>query len=320
MEEDKIKEILDEQNQQMQQQQQQQMQQQQKRTFWNNKRTVKGKALSAWLIVIIAIFMLFVFGLGIYLGKELFAEKNTKSSKNSSNSNTVVNNSNNGTNGTPTSVDTNEPFPEEAKEKLNDFIEVAIFEKGGIDGTGEEFINGVSELTDKLKLRMVHQSVIGINKKVNRTLPEKYQSNPDLLGSVKASDLNSAYEKLFGAAPTMNILEKLLHKNGGVGCPFVSVIDEELGEGFLSHSCGGTCLGQYLTKIKEYSSDSDYYYVYQYVGIKFPNGCNENGEFFKPKANEIVNVTSFEGNEDKFETLKWTFDKNYNFISTENLG
>ena len=118
MEEDKIKEILDEQNQQMQQQQQQQMQQQQKRTFWNNKRTVKGKALSAWLIVIIAIFMLFVFGLGIYLGKELFAEKNTKSSKNSSNSNTVVDN-------TDTEVIDNS--------KINQFISAALYSNSAGD-------------------------------------------------------------------------------------------------------------------------------------------------------------------------------------------
>lgn len=72
MEEEKIKEILDE------KQESQQQVHQQKRTFWNNKKTVKGKALSAWLIVMIVIFMLFTFGLGIYFGKEVFSEKKNK--------------------------------------------------------------------------------------------------------------------------------------------------------------------------------------------------------------------------------------------------
>lgn len=88
MDEEKIKEILDEGP-------QQQAKQTQKKSFWNYKRTVKGKALSAWLIVMITIFMLFIFGLGIYLGKEVFAKKedNGKSNK-ENNTNTVVDNTN----------------------------------------------------------------------------------------------------------------------------------------------------------------------------------------------------------------------------------
>lgn len=82
MEEDKIKEILDD---------KQEQKQQQKRTFWNNKRTVKGKALSAWLITMIAIFMLFVFGLGIFLGKEMFAKKESGNTEKQNNTETNTN-------------------------------------------------------------------------------------------------------------------------------------------------------------------------------------------------------------------------------------
>ena len=58
-------------------------QEQKKKSFLNNKKQVKGKALSAWVIVMILIFMMFIFGLGIFLGKELFA-KNEKKSNNKS--------------------------------------------------------------------------------------------------------------------------------------------------------------------------------------------------------------------------------------------
>ena len=47
-----------------------------KKSFLNNKKKIRGKALSAYVIVIIAIFMLFTFGIGYYLGKVLNEPKN----------------------------------------------------------------------------------------------------------------------------------------------------------------------------------------------------------------------------------------------------
>lgn len=86
MEDDKIKEILDEQA----QQQAQQQKHQQKRTFWNNKKTVKGKALSVWLVVMVVIFMLFTFGIGVFLGKQLYETKKNNSGSSKDNTNTEV--------------------------------------------------------------------------------------------------------------------------------------------------------------------------------------------------------------------------------------
>ena len=71
--------------------QEMQQKKQQKKSFWNNKKTVKGKALSAWLVTIIVIFMLITFGLGMFLGKELFSEK--KESENKNDDKEVVDNS-----------------------------------------------------------------------------------------------------------------------------------------------------------------------------------------------------------------------------------
>ena len=64
-----------------------------KKSFWNNKKQVKGKALSAWVIAMILIFMLFTFGIGIFLGKELFVnneEKDTEEPTNAEVTNTEV--------------------------------------------------------------------------------------------------------------------------------------------------------------------------------------------------------------------------------------
>lgn len=64
---------------------------QQKKSFWNNKRTIKGKALSAWVIVMILVFMLFTFGLGLFLGKKVFVENNNKEKEPVNNENTETN-------------------------------------------------------------------------------------------------------------------------------------------------------------------------------------------------------------------------------------
>lgn len=48
---------------------------QKSKNFWNNTKTIKGKALSIWLIVIILSFMLIIFGLGMYLGKKIAEPK-----------------------------------------------------------------------------------------------------------------------------------------------------------------------------------------------------------------------------------------------------
>ena len=78
-----------------------------KKSFWNNKRTVKGKALSAWVIVMILIFMLFTFGIGIFLGKEVFWSNNNNKNSNKNNDQENVVNNGNKENDVPTTKDEN---------------------------------------------------------------------------------------------------------------------------------------------------------------------------------------------------------------------
>ncbi len=294
MNEEEIKEILDEK-----QQQPQQQVHQQKRTFWNNKRTVRGKALSAWLIVIIAIFMLFTFGIGIYLGKELFADKEKKND-----SNPVVDNND----------------VEEKVNTMDSFIEAALYSDSAGDSIANEFVQGIKDLTENYKLVVTYNSLVKIkneNKKVTE-IPEKYKDEEDYwkeaVSELPIESFKNEYKLLFKTE-----LNTKLNDNSTLGCPAVYKYDEDLGNIYLSNQCGGTGAAVYKYKTYKTDEDENYYYVYQYVGT-IRDIDLDNKEFKKPIANEVVNVTSFEGNEDKFETLKWTFDKNYNFVKTENLG
>ena len=51
-----------------------------KENILTKKKEVKGKPLKIWLVVMIAIFMLITFGLGVYFGKEVFTKKEKKKS------------------------------------------------------------------------------------------------------------------------------------------------------------------------------------------------------------------------------------------------
>ncbi len=58
--------------------------------FWNNKKQVKGKALAAWVIAMIIIFMLFTFGIGIFLGKAVFVKNEEKASEETNTTNNEI--------------------------------------------------------------------------------------------------------------------------------------------------------------------------------------------------------------------------------------
>ena len=52
-----------------------------KENILTKKKEVKGKPLKVWLIVMIVVFMLFTFGLGVYFGKEVFTKKEKEKAK-----------------------------------------------------------------------------------------------------------------------------------------------------------------------------------------------------------------------------------------------
>ena len=311
MDEEKIKEILDEGP-------QQQMKQTQKKGLFNNKRQVKGKALSVWLIVMVLIFMMFTFGLGIYLGKELFAE-NKENNSEKDNTNTAVD-------------DQNLVFDDNAKNKIDDFIEHAMdfYYEGST--VADELSKGITGLTKNQKELI---AILSIDNQNNRktltddTVPEKYKNDNYFQNLGPGNQryempiyiFTDEYKRLFNED---YVIESEDYEFGG--CPFVFKIDQELGNMYLSDQCGGTGIFGYDYLNYDYKTDNNYYYVYQYVAFFGENYDDQTIEYRKIKSNEIVDTIAmgetydFNSNASKFETVKWTFDKNLNFVSTENLG
>ena len=278
-----------------------------KKSFLNNKKTVSGKALSAWLITMIVIFMLFTFGLGLFLGKELFSEKTNKK-KNDNNKDNEVNENVN------VKKELNDSI---AISKLEKFVKVASYNNAIGDGIEGKFMTGTSDLTKKDKLQLTYQSLISISKIMRKigSIPDKYKNDDhfDINGTeeITIKEFDDEYKLLFNENPNYNDVEI-----EGMGCPAFYKVDRELGKIFIGRECGGTGYPEVYYKIYKYEEDKNYYYVYQYVAKEDP----VNNTINKYKSNEVVNVQSFDGNEDKFETVIWKFDKNYNFVSTENIG
>lgn len=285
--------------------QEMQQKKQQKKSFWNNKKTVKGKALSAWLITIVVIFMLITFGLGMFLGKEL-AKSNEKKGI-SKPDNTVVDDNN---------VDNNQ----NVNDFTNRFITAALFSDEIGYGIASKFTTGYTSLTLEDKLDMTYNSLVKINPahSLISEVPEKYKNVDywDLSTGIQIYELSldlfkEEYKNLFKEELTADL------KTIGInGCPGVFEVDEELGYIYMSNQCGGIASPIYKYSTFNNSQDDSYYYVDQYVGVERTK-ADGTLEFVKPSTGEIVDVTSFEGNEDKFDKIQWKFDKNVNFISTE---
>ena len=284
-----------------------QQEKQKKKSFWNNKKIVKGKALSAWVIVMILIFMLFTFGLGLFLGKELFAKDNSNGGKPSNNAE-------------PANTEAN-TIDKNIEEKTKSFIAAAMYSNDGGDGIAVVFTKGINKLSADEKAIVTYNSLVNVkneNKEVTVT-PDKYKSEDDYWQGATITELSiesfkNEYKEFFKEEVNLSSI-----KVGFFGCPFVYKMDEELGNFYLSNQCGGTGSPVYQYKTYETSEDDNYYYVKQYVGTERYTDDGSK-EYKKVKSDEVVNVTSFEGNENKFETVVWKFDKNFNFVSTENIG
>ena len=207
---------------------------------------------------------------------------------------------------------------EEAIAKLNRFITVASYDDASGNGIFYYIAWGLKELSEEQKIKMTYISLVKLDKKqVPITeVPAKYQADASMgyLMELPIELFNTEYENLFRVAPTYDI-----QTIGTVGCPAFYKIDSELGKMYLGTDCNEPAQSKYVTKIYKYTEDEEHYYVYQYIG-EVDNKVSTRPVYKEIKTGRIINVSQFEGNEYKFETLLWTFDKEYKFISTKNLG
>lgn len=210
-------------------------------------------------------------------------------------------------------------------EKLNNFINAAMYNDVGNEGVAYDFAKGLNSLTDKQKNILVFNYLVNVetlNEKINEeNIPEKYKTDEYIgnfnivMSFLSSRTFDKEYGKLFGGTPNYDEAS-LIEMNT---CPKVYKFDTRLKKMFLFNECNLEGDKILLTKTYNYKFDDDYYYVYQYVGImKLKQEGEEKDTFTKVKDEEVVDVESFVGNESKFETLIWKFDKDYNFISTSN--
>ena len=221
-------------------------------------------------------------------------------------------------------------IPVEIKEKIDKFILAASyvddsFEISNYDEEHDKSItiyHGLEGVTDNQKLKIVYSALYNYDKKytqlTNSTVPEKYKGDSYWnltddsmrIYQISIQDFKDEYLYLFGSNVVLSSPDYI------GGCPHAFKIDEELGYIYLSNQCGGDGTPYYFNKTYKYAEDNNYYYVYQYVGMRLAGTKT----FKKISSGDEVQVDSFEGNEDKFETLVWKFDKKGYFISTENIG
>jgi hypothetical protein len=199
--------------------------------------------------------------------------------------------------------------------KLEKFVIVASYEDSNENGKANMFMNGISSLDHTIKLRLAWNSLINIQKiqtKVGTDVAEKYKNVAGIEEKEEISlvQFDTEYKSLF------NENTSYTENDNFSGCPGIYKIDKELGKIIIGVECGGFNPTEYYSKIYKYEEDNSFYYVYEYVGTN----DSQSNKLVKVSSREEVDVPSFEGNEDKFETVVWKFDKNFNFISTENIG
>ena len=275
-----------------------------KQNVLTKKTQVKGKPLKIWIVVVIIVFMLFTFGIGLSLGKELYGNKDNNEEKKAPKEEEK-------TNVKKGVTDTN------AVSRLEQFVIAASYNDSVGNGYSSLFMKGTTSIEQNVKYAVAWNSLIMI-KQIPTTkveiVPDKYKDDDHFLGDITEiaiDEYTNEYKRLFNQEPNYNEIGSY-----SFGCPGPYKIDTELGKIFIGKECGGTGNPEYYYKIYNYEEDDSFYYVYQYVAVENPI----NKTIDKIKSNETVNVSSFEGNEDKFETVVWKFDKNFNFISTENVG
>ena len=209
---------------------------------------------------------------------------------------------------------------ETAKAKLNDYI--TILSSGSY--RLEDFLSG-KNLTEKDMIYFTLHYMF--NKEMYRVvtedpIPAKYQQ--DAIFAKAYLDVEAIWEvnvNTFAKDDSgygrdkIKITETNIKDAGTAPC--VGIVDTELKVMYFNNAaCGeGISPNTYLTKVKKMTATNNNYYVYLTVAKKV-TGTDSDG-FYKISDDSKVDVTEFDGNEDKFETLRWTFDKNYKFVESK---
>ena len=211
-------------------------------------------------------------------------------------------------------------------DRLKDFVETASIYNPSYNSLITELSRETFGLTERQRVTLAYQAVIGdIVKVTERTLPEKYEDERDyFIGEgekgvyeLDFTDFNDKYAYFFGRSISYDRLAQFAYGGAeAVGCPVIYKVDKELGKIYFSNYCANEAVAdRYITKVYDYDYDDNFYYVYEYIA-KY----GDVDGYYRASNYEEVEVDEFDGNERKFDTLIWKFDKDYNFVSTTYKG
>ncbi len=209
-------------------------------------------------------------------------------------------------------------------DRLKDFVETASLNSQAFDSLIGDLSKETFGLTEKQKFMLVYQALVKDLKKVSsNTLHDKYENERDyFLGDsdngvfeISFDEFNKKYKYYFNEIADFDALSNYEYGNEEtIGNPVLYKVDFELGKIYFSNYVkGNVSSDRYITKVFDYDEDDLFYFVYEYIA-KY----NENEGFYRAAVDEdeLVDVDDFYGNETKFDTLVWKFDKDYNFVST----
>ena len=268
-----------------------------KETILSKKKEVKGKPLKVWLIVMIVIFMLFTFGLGIYFGKEVFNKKEKEKN--------------------------NEPVPVEEKEEIIEELNI-----------NSDFVNYIMNRFSKIAIYDEHLYQNDKYEIESITDPESIMTaikayNPPACSNnyyeVTLKDLN---EKLNNVVANKNISFDMLKKEQNnigfydslLGADSIEIIDENhirLRNSF----CGAIASGDDFINSKivkaEKTNDAIYVYVKEVFARydSFTMSSDDKVSYYldyKRSSNKMETVNDSYGvreepNWDLYNTYKYTF-------------
>ena len=211
-------------------------------------------------------------------------------------------------------------------DRLKDFVETASIYNPSFNSLITELSRETFGLTERQRVTLAYQAVIGdIVKVTEKTLPEKYEDERDyFIGEgekgvyeLDFTDFNDKYAYFFGRSISYDRLAQFAYGGAeAVGCPVIYKVDKELGKIYFSNYCANEAVAdRYITKVYDYDYDDNFYYVYEYIA-KY----GDVDGYYRASNYEEVEVDEFDGNERKFDTLIWKFDKDYNFVSTTYKG
>ena len=186
------------------------------------------------------------------------------------------------------------------KEKLERFIIIAShFDGGNTNTTLDKFIDGATSISKEVKLKMarnavyqygnVYQNITITDEELINKLDGEKPDVGEIVDIIKKEEYDKRYKELFNEEAAYEFSEL---KN--TGCPAPMSINQETGEMYLYHRCGGTGILSYDMKVTNYDSDEKYYY-----------------------ATEEIVETNIATKETKKTILAWKFDKDYNFVEVE---